>query len=163
MPTRSNSLRAMMENSASPLAPATAPTTAVEAETSPAIGAATSVSPPSGSDSRASNWPAVTVSPGSASTSATFSPGRSERTDVSSRGIRMPDTSTILSKQAFAALSTVTAAPFGAGLGRLVRGERGGGEEEEGGEEGGEMIHRQYDPGSGVSISEGGRTGQATG
>ena len=86
----------------------------MEAEISPAIGAATSVSPPSGSDSRASSWPAVTVSPGSASTSATFSPGRSERTDVSSRGIRMPDTSTMLEKQAFAALITVTAAPFGA-------------------------------------------------
>ena len=40
MPTRSNSLRAMMENSASPLAPAIEPTTAEEVEISPAIGAA---------------------------------------------------------------------------------------------------------------------------
>ena len=128
MPTRSNSLRAMMENSASPLPPATEPTTAVEFEIRPAIGADTSVSPPSGSASRASSWPAVTVSPGSARTSATFSPGRSERTEVSSRGIRMPDTSTILEKQAFAALNTVTAAPFGApsgGSSRRARGRRG--------------------------------------
>ncbi len=45
----------MMENSASPLADATAPITAEEADTSPATGAATSVNPPSGSVSRASS------------------------------------------------------------------------------------------------------------
>src|SRR5882672_6283027 len=113
-PTKSNSLRAMMENSASPLPEAVAPTTAVEAEIVPATGAASSVTPPSGSVSRASVWPAVTVSPASASTSATFSPCRSGRTDVSSRAIRMPDTSTMFEKQDFAAFSTVTAAPLGA-------------------------------------------------
>ena len=104
----------MIENSASPLADAIAPVTAVEAETSPATGACTCTVPPSGSVSRASVWPAVTVSPASASTSATFSPGRSGRTAVSSRGIRMPETSTMSEKQDFVALSTVTAAPFGA-------------------------------------------------
>ena len=41
-PTRSNSLRAMIENSASPLPEAMAPTAAVEAEISPATGACTS-------------------------------------------------------------------------------------------------------------------------
>ena len=53
-PTRSNSPRAMIENSASPLPEATAPITAVEAETSPATGACTVTTPPSGSVSRAS-------------------------------------------------------------------------------------------------------------
>ncbi len=107
----------MMENSASPLAEATAPITAEEADTSPATGAATSVSPPSGKVSRASSWPAVTVSPGSARISATFSPGRSGRTAVSSRGMTIPDTSTMAEKQDFAAFSTVTAAPLGASFG----------------------------------------------
>src|SRR5216684_2779622 len=116
-PTRSNSLRAMMENSASPLPEAGAPTTAEEAEISPATGACTCTLPPSGSVSRASGWPAVTVSPASARTSATFRPGRSGRTEVSSFGIRMPETSTMLPKHDFAAFSTVTAAPFGPSLG----------------------------------------------
>ena len=115
MPTRSNSLRAMIENSASPLAPAIDPITAEEAEISPATGACNTCNPPSGSVSRASVCPAVTVSPGSARISDTFSPCRSGRTEVSSRAIRIPDTSTILPKQAFAALNTVTAAPFGGG------------------------------------------------
>ena len=117
MPTRSNSLRAMIENSASPLPEAIAPTDAVEAEITPATGACTVICPPSGSVSRASTWPAVTVSPASTITSATFSPIRSGRTWFSSRGMMVPDTSTILAKQDFAALSTVTAAPFGGGLG----------------------------------------------
>src|SRR6266849_3532430 len=116
-PTRSNSLRAMIENSASPLPEACAPTTAEEAEISPATGACTCAVPPSGSVSRASVWPAVTVSPASARISATFSPGRSGRTEVSSFGIRMPETSTMLEKHDFAALSTVTAAPLGPSLG----------------------------------------------
>src|SRR5450631_5286 len=116
-PTRSNSLRAMMENSASPLPEAGAPTTAEEAEISPATGACTCTVPPSGSVSRASVCPAVTVSPASARISATFRPGRSGRTEVSSFGIRMPETSTMLPKHDFAALSTVTAAPFGPSLG----------------------------------------------
>ena len=64
MPTRSNSPRAMIENSASPLPEAIAPTDAVEAEITPATGACTVICPPSGSVSRASTWPAVTVSPG---------------------------------------------------------------------------------------------------
>src|SRR5229473_6434008 len=115
-PTRSNSLRAMMENSASPLPEACAPTTAEEAEISPATGACTCATPPSGSVSRARICPAVTVSPASVRISATFSPGRSGRTLVSSFGIRMPETSTMLEKQDFAAFSTVTAAPFGPSL-----------------------------------------------
>ena len=40
-PTRSNSLRAMIENSASPLAEAIAPITAEDVEISPATGACT--------------------------------------------------------------------------------------------------------------------------
>ncbi len=56
-PTRSNSLRAMIENSASPLPDATAPIVAVEASTSPATGACTWAMPPSGSVSRASDLP----------------------------------------------------------------------------------------------------------
>ena len=113
MPTRSNSLRAMIENSASPLPEASAPTEAVEAEITPATGACTVICPPSGRFSRASTCPAVTLSPGSTITSATFSPIRSGRTWFSSRGMMVPETSTILAKQDFAALSTVTAAPFG--------------------------------------------------
>src|SRR5258708_3419207 len=104
----------MMENSASPLPEATAPIVAVELATSPATGACTCTEPPSGSVSFASGWPEVTVSPASTRMSATFSPGRSGRTAVSCRGMMMPDASTIEAKQAFAALSTVTAAPFGA-------------------------------------------------
>ena len=72
------------------------------------------VAPPSGRLSRARTWPAVTVSPASTSTSATLRPGRSGRTAISSFGIRIPNTSTMAEKQDFAALSTVTAAPFGA-------------------------------------------------
>ena len=90
-PTRSNSLRAMIENSASPLPEATAPITAEESPISPATGACTWTVPPSGRVSRASVWPAVTVSPASARISATFSPGRSGRTAVSSRAITMPE------------------------------------------------------------------------
>ena len=120
-PTRSNSLRAMIVNSASPLAEATAPITAVEASISPATGACTCAMPPSGSVSRASVWPAVTVSPASARISATFSPGRSGRTMVSSRAMTMPETSTISAKQDFAAFSTVTAAPFGASASSAAR------------------------------------------
>ena len=112
MPTRSNSPRAMIENSASPLADAIAPTDAVEAEITPPTGACTAICPPSGSVSRASTWPAVTLSPASTITSETFSPIRSGRTWFSSRGMTVPETSTILAKQAFAALSTVTAAPL---------------------------------------------------
>ncbi len=59
----------------------------------------------------------MTVSPGSARISATLSPGRSGRTAVSSRGMTMPDTSTMAEKQDFVAFSTVTAAPFGPSLG----------------------------------------------
>ena len=51
----------------------------------PLTGACTVTVPPSGRLRRASVWPAVTVSPASASTSATFSPCRSGRTAVSSR------------------------------------------------------------------------------
>src|SRR5258706_4552138 len=104
----------MMVNSASPRPEATAPITAVELATSPPTGASTCTAPPSGRVSFASGWPDVTVSPGSARIAATFSPGRSGRTAVSSRGMMMPAASTIEEKQAFAALSTVTAAPFGA-------------------------------------------------
>ena len=64
MPTRSNSLRAMIENSASPLPEASAPTEAVVAEITPATGACTAICPPSGRVSRASTCPAVTLSPG---------------------------------------------------------------------------------------------------
>jgi hypothetical protein len=49
--------------------------------------------------SRASVCPAVTVPPASASISATFNPGRSGRTIVSSRAITIPKASTTLSKQ----------------------------------------------------------------
>ena len=112
MPTRSNSPRAMMENSASPLPEAIAPTDAVEAEITPPTGACTVICPPSGRVSFASTWPAVTLSPASTITSATFSPIRSGRTWLSSRGMMVPETSTILAKQDFAALRTVTAAPF---------------------------------------------------
>src|SRR5437899_13096690 len=56
----------------------------------------------------------VAVSPGSARISATFSPGRSGRTAVSCLAMMMPEASTIEAKQDFTALSTVTAAPFGA-------------------------------------------------
>ena len=112
MPTRSNSPRAMIENSASPLADAIAPTEAVEAEITPPTGACTAICPPSGRVSRASTWPAVTLSPASTITSATFSPIRSGRTWFSSRAMMVPETSTILAKQDFAALSTVTAAPL---------------------------------------------------
>src|SRR5258705_556207 len=104
----------MVETSGSPLPEATAPIVAVELATSPATGACTCTEPPSGSVSFASGWPEVTVSPASTRMSATFSPGRSGRTAVSCRGMMMPDASTIEEKQAFAALSTVTAAPFGA-------------------------------------------------
>ncbi len=104
----------MIENSASPLPEATAPIMAEEASISPATGACTWAMPPSGSVSRASVWPAVTVSPASARISATFSPCRSGRTMVSSRAIMMPETSTISPKHDFAAVSTVTAAPLGA-------------------------------------------------
>ncbi len=97
------------------------PITAVEAETSPATGACTCTEPPSGSVSRANVCPAVTVSPASAWISATFKPGRSGRTAVSSFGIRMPETSTILAKHDFTALSTVTAAPFGASASSAAR------------------------------------------
>ena len=114
MPTRSNSPRAMIENSASPLAEAIAPTEAVVAEITPPTGACTAICPPSGRASRASTWPAVTLSPASTITSVTFSPIRSGRTCVSSRAMMVPETSTILAKQDFAAFSTVTAAPFGA-------------------------------------------------
>src|ERR1043166_6928325 len=69
--------------------------------------------PPSGGVSRANGWPAGTVSPASTSTAATFNPGRSGRTIVSAFGIRIPDTSTVASKQCLAALITVTAAPLG--------------------------------------------------
>src|SRR5258706_4541821 len=116
-PTRSNSLGAIMENSAWPLTEATAPTPVEELEISPATGACTCAMPPSGKVRRASVCPAVTVSPASARISATFKPSRSGRTAVSSFGIRMPETSTMLEKQDFAALSTVTAAPFGPSLG----------------------------------------------
>ena len=111
-PIRSNSLRAMMVNSGSPLAEATAPIAAVEAEISPATGACTCTTPPSGSASRASVCPGVTVSPASARMSVTLSPCRSGRTNVSSRGRTMPATSAIASKQDFAAFSTETAAPL---------------------------------------------------
>ena len=121
IPTRSNSPRAMIVNSASPLAEATAPITAVDASISPATGACTWAVPPSGRRSRASTCPAVTASPGSARISATFSPGRSGRTAVSSRAITMPDTSTISPKQDFAAFSTVTDAPFGASVSSAAR------------------------------------------
>ena len=80
MPTRSNSLRAMIENSASPLPEASAPTDAVVAEMTPATGACTEICPPSGRLSRAITWPAVTVSPASTITSVIFSPIRSGRT-----------------------------------------------------------------------------------
>ena len=83
-------------------------------EISPATGAVTLMLPPSGGVRRASCWPAVTVSPASARISDTFSPCRSGRTGVSSRAITMPDTSTLLLKQDFAAFSTVTAGPRGA-------------------------------------------------
>ena len=112
-PTRSYSPRAMMENSASPLAEANAPMVALEAEIDPATGAVTLIEPPSGRFSRASVCPAVTVSPASASTSATLSPSRSGRTAVSSRGMTVPDTSTILAKHDFIALITVTVSPLG--------------------------------------------------
>ena len=102
----------MIENSASPLPEAIAPTDAVEAEITPPTGACTVICPPSGSVSRASTWPAVTLSPASTITSETFSPIRSGRTWFSSRGMMVPETSTILAKQAFAAFSTVTAAPL---------------------------------------------------
>ena len=114
MPMRSYSLRAMMVNSASPLPPATAPICAEEVETSPATGACTVMLPPSGGVIRARIWPAVTTSPASAMISETFAPCFSGRTCVSSRAIMMPDTSTLLLKQNFAAFSTVTAGPRGA-------------------------------------------------
>ncbi len=136
-PIRSNSLRAMMVNSASPLAEAIAPTTAEDVDTVPATGAVTMVSPPSGSVSRASSCPAVTLSPGSARISATLRPCRSVRTEVSSRAISMPETSTILEKHSFAAFSTVTAAPRGAtssvacaSAGARRKAEQGGSERE---------------------------------
>ena len=102
---------AMIENSAS-LPEAGAPTIAADAEIVPATGAVTLIAllP---SVSFASTWPAVTVSPGSAITSATFKPNRSGRICCSSRGSTMPETSTMLPKQNFDAFSTVTAAPFG--------------------------------------------------
>ena len=62
-------------------------------------------------DAANTHLPAVTVSPGSAFTSATFKPKRSGRTCCSSRGSTIPETSTILPKQYFEAFSTVTAAP----------------------------------------------------
>src|SRR3569833_383184 len=74
------------------------------------------IDPPSGRFSLARFCPAVTVSPGSAKTSATFSPGRSGRTAVSSRASTSPETSTVLSKQDFATFSTVTAAPLSCSL-----------------------------------------------
>ena len=126
MPTRSNSPRAMIENSASPLAEAIAPTDAVEAEITPPTGACTAICPPSGRVSRASTWPAVTLSPASTITSATFSPIRSGRTWFSSRGMMVPETSTILAKQAFAALSTVTAAPLAGASSSAARAGRKG-------------------------------------
>ena len=107
----------MMENSASPRGEASAPITAVEFEIRPATGAWICTLPPSGSVSRARFWPAVTVSPASAMISATFSPGRSGRTMVSSRGMMMPEASTMAGKQNFAAFSTVTVAPFGPSFG----------------------------------------------
>ena len=152
-PTRSNSLRAMIENSASPLAEAIAPITAEDAEISPATGACICVLPPSGSVSRASVCPAVTVSPASARISATFSPGRSGRTAVSSRAITMPETSTISAKQDFAAFSTVTAAPLGASGSSAARAGGGEGEGEQDGDEQGsrrvarvEVVHRRSSP-----------------
>jgi hypothetical protein len=103
----------MIENSASPLAEAKLPMVALEAETRPATGAVTLIEPPSGRFSRASVCPAVTVSPASTSTSATLTPCRSGRTEVSSRGMIVPETSTILAKQDFTALITVTVSPLG--------------------------------------------------
>ena len=111
----------MMLNSASPLAEAIAPIVALETEIVPATGACTLIDPPSGRFSRASVWPALTLSPASASTSAIFSPSRSGRTAVSSRGRMMPATSTILAKHDFAAFSTVTAGPRGASASSAAR------------------------------------------
>ena len=143
MPIRSNSLRAMIENSASPRPDAIAPITAVELPTSPPTGACTTSVPPSGSNSRASVCPAVTVSPASARISITFSPCRSGRTKFSSRARTMPYTSTIAGKHAFAAFSTVTVAPFGASassaarLGRAARQSSAAAREKGRGEKGG--------------------------
>ena len=169
MPTRSNSPRAMIENSASPLPEAIAPTDAVEAEITPPTGACTAICPPSGRVSRASTWPAVTLSPASTITSATFSPIRSGRTWFSSRGMMVPETSTILAKQAFAALSTVTAAPL---AGASIVGGEGG--EDKGRtaplRSGGpawakgrarEDGHRHFVPGFGLTIPEGRQRSQA--
>ena len=89
----------------------------------PSTGACTVTLPPSGRLRRASVWPAVTVSPASASTSATFSPIRSGRTAVSSRGMTVPDNSTILAKQDLVAFSTVTAGPLGLSSSAARRGE----------------------------------------
>ena len=124
MPIRSNSLRAMMVNSASPLpAGRGADRAPRRPRSAPATGACTRCTPPSGSVSRASD---LARGDGVAGIRQDFrtpsGPCRSGRTEVSSRGSTMPDTSTLLSKQDLAALSTVTAAPFGADLGGIVGG-----------------------------------------
>ena len=141
-PTRSNSLRAMMENSASPLPEAGAPITAEEVEISPATGACTCATPPSGRVSRASVWPAVTVSPASARISATFRPGRSGRTAVSSRGITNAGNLDDGVEAGFRRLEHGDRGALG-GVG-LVGGEGGvGGEAEQGGDDGGEPFSRK--------------------
>ena len=113
-PTRSNSLRAMIENSASPLPEAMAPTAAVEAEISPATGACTATVPPSGSVSRASVWPGGDGIAGIGQHFGDLQPHAARAAPASPRARMMvPDTSTMLPKQDFAAFSTVTAAPLG--------------------------------------------------
>jgi hypothetical protein len=56
-------------------------------------------------------WPAVTASPGSARISDTFRPCRYGRTEVSSRAITMPETSTISEKQAIPSKNQPSAGP----------------------------------------------------
>ena len=125
MPTRSNSPRAMIENSASPLPEASAPTTAVEFEIMPAIGACTCTLPPSGRFSRASTCPAETVSPASTSTSATFNPKRSGRTAVSSRGMQDAGHLDVVAEAEFRGLQHRDRRPLGRRLGFLGVGSRG--------------------------------------
>ncbi len=110
---------AMRVNSGSARAEAVAPTTAKRLATTPATGALTStVAPlPSSAVSRTSGCPALTVSPASASTRETCIPSRSGRTSTSSRGTRMPVTSTESLKHARFAFITDTAAPTGLGAG----------------------------------------------
>ena len=160
MPTRSNSLRAMMENSASPLPPATAPITAVDARDQP------------GHRRRHHGQPALgKVEPGQqlAGGDGVAGLGQDFR-HLQPRPLRAhrrllardQDAGNLddVGEAGLCGLEHGDRGAPGRALGRLLGGEGGGGEGEQGGERReeqvarsggcGEIFHRQYDPVSGA-------------